>query len=78
MKFGKVVLAPSGRMKAHSNGGSEELLIILEGLAVVSFSGRSISISSGDAVVIPKGTVHSVENLEKTELKYYYVLPNKN
>jgi mannose-6-phosphate isomerase-like protein (cupin superfamily) len=78
MKFGKVVLEKGGKMREHSNGDSEELLVVLKGRAVVVLGKTRKEISGGGHLIIPKSTVHSVENSGKGKLEYYYILPNKN
>lgn len=78
MKFGKVSLLPNEEMKEHSNGGSEELLVIVEGAALVIFGGSENTVRKGEHILIPKETRHSVRNKGKEKLEYYYILPDRN
>ncbi|MFH0961617.1 MAG: cupin domain-containing protein [archaeon] len=78
MKFSKVILAPGGEMKAHSNGASEELIVVVRGTAAVSFGGVEREASAGGHLLIPRETLHSVRNRGSAPLEYYYILPEKN
>ncbi len=78
MRFGKVSLMPKEEMKEHSNGEFEELLVVTKGTASVFFAGSLAGeIPSGGHLKIAKNTLHSVKNLGKEKLEYYYVLPDK-
>jgi mannose-6-phosphate isomerase-like protein (cupin superfamily) len=78
VKFGKVSLAPGEKMKEHSNGESEELLIIVKGTARVFAGGKTAEISGGESFLIPANTIHAVENIGAGQLEYFYVLPRRN
>lgn len=78
MRFGKVSLRPKEEMKEHSNGEFEELIVVVSGTASIFFAGSSAGeIPSGGHLKIPKNTLHSVKNLGKENVEYYYVLPDK-
>jgi len=49
---------------------SEEICLFIEGEAVISYDGGSVSISAGDYVVFPKG-LSCVWKVSKPVKKYY-------
>jgi quercetin dioxygenase-like cupin family protein len=61
----------SGRMPApHSHDGFEETIYGLEGTSTFTIDGETVEIGPGDAVCIPRGTVHGFSNVSGEDAKF--------
>jgi quercetin dioxygenase-like cupin family protein len=59
------------RMPApHSHDAFEETVYGLEGVATFTLDGETVEIGPGDAVCIPRGTVHAFENRGDVDVKF--------
>jgi quercetin dioxygenase-like cupin family protein len=54
---------------AHSHDDYEETIYGLEGVLTWTLEGTTIDLSSGEALVIPRGAVHRFENLGDDDAK---------
>lgn len=62
---------PSGvRTQSHYHPRSEEIYYILSGEAHMFLDGEMRSVGAGDAIAIPPGAIHSIENVGGTELLF--------
>lgn len=68
-----VVLAPGEEMHEHNSDDHEEVLLFLDGDAVLTMDGKDFDVPKGNAVFIPKNTLHAIRNKTKKQLKYAYV-----
>ncbi len=57
-----MVLGPDGTVAAHINSEVDVLLVGIEGQGVVEVQGRTHSLASGQALVIPKGESRSIRS----------------
>ena len=56
------MLPPGAAVGRHHHLETEEVYYILEGRGQMSVGGETREVSAGDAVYIPRGAVHSLEN----------------
>lgn len=77
IKGGCVCLAPGKSVGAHTTGNGEEVIMVLEGEALVEANGESRKIGKDDCVFIPKETVHDVKNPSDKNLVYVYFVGGK-
>jgi len=77
IKGGCVCLAPGKSVGAHTTGNGEEVIMVLEGEAVVEANGEITKMKKDDCVFIPKGTVHDVKNPTDKNLVYVYFVGGK-
>lgn len=56
-------------VKPHYHQRHTEIIIVLEGEGTMAFNDSSFTVSDGDYLVIPPGTVHSVVTTSETPLK---------
>jgi quercetin dioxygenase-like cupin family protein len=62
------------RMPApHSHDGFEETIYGLEGVTTWTVDGEAIEIGPGDAICIPRGSVHGFANHRATDAKFVAV-----
>lgn len=74
MAAGLVSLKPKESIGCHNTLGKEEALIILKGLAQVSYGKKStIKARAQSFVYIPPETDHDVRNIGKSILRYVYL-----
>ncbi|MDD5060245.1 MAG: cupin domain-containing protein [Candidatus Omnitrophica bacterium] len=74
MVSGLVSLKPKESIGCHNTLGKEEALIILKGLAQVSYGKKStIKVKAQSFVYIPPETDHDVRNIGKSILCYVYL-----
>jgi len=71
---GYVVLEPGGEVGEHRTGESEEVIVVLEGMAEVTCAGKKETVGSPAAVLIPPNSLHNVRNASRTQLRYVYVV----
>ncbi|MDP2830729.1 MAG: cupin domain-containing protein [Candidatus Omnitrophota bacterium] len=71
---GFVTLKSKESIGLHNTQNKEEVLIILQGQAEVSYGKHSrIKVKKGFFVYIPPKTDHDLKNIGKTTLKYVYI-----
>jgi len=67
-------LLPKGRSFApHYHEDMQEVFIIIRGKAKVTIDEETGSLYQGDAVVIPVGSVHKMENIGTEDVEYIVV-----
>jgi mannose-6-phosphate isomerase-like protein (cupin superfamily) len=74
MRSRVVVLGPGEETGEHVTSKREELLIPLEGKAVLVGPHGEHEVSPGEAVFIPRDMKHNVINRSETPIRYIYVL----
>jgi putative monooxygenase len=60
--MGKAVIPPGERVMAHAHDYSEEAFFVVSGKGRAIIDGETVEFSAGDAVRVPKGLVHAIEN----------------
>jgi quercetin dioxygenase-like cupin family protein len=60
--FEATVPAGAGVGVPHYHSGWEETVYGIEGVTTLTVGGKRIDVSPGDALVIPRGVVHSLKN----------------
>lgn len=74
LRAGLVRLKPAQAIGEHNTGNKEEVLIILEGNAVIHYGkAKKAKAGKGAFVFIPAGTCHNVLNAGSRPLRYVYV-----
>lgn len=63
-------LVPGQKTARHFHPLSEETYFILRGRALMEVDGAERELSEGDAVAIPSGAKHQIENIGKQELEF--------
>lgn len=61
VSLAEAFVKPAEETKAHQHDVSQEIYYILEGEGIMTLGSRKFDIRSGDAVLIPPGTVHKVK-----------------
>ena len=74
LKAGFVILKPGENVGKHKTTKKEELLIILEGEAVVVYESQENQVKEGQVAFIPENIEHDVRNDTDKILKYLYVV----
>ena len=60
----------NGRTQPHYHKETEEIYYILVGQARMTIGGQQEEVGPGDAIAIPPGEVHTIENIGTEELKF--------
>jgi quercetin dioxygenase-like cupin family protein len=71
------VLVPAGQKlaaPAHKNDAYEETLYGIEGVLTWTVDGKPIEVGPGQALCIPRGTVHRFDNLGSKDVKQLAVI----
>jgi len=71
------VLVPAGQKlpaPAHKNDAYEETLYGIEGVLTWTVDGKAIEVGPGQALCIPRGTVHRFDNLGSEDVKQLVVI----
>ena len=63
-------LLPGKTFRRHLHDNMEEVFIIVKGRAKIMVDAEMAEISDGDVVVIPVGSVHSMENLGQENVEF--------
>lgn len=63
-------VAPGIVTEAHYHRLTEEIYYVLEGRGRMTIDGHSREVGPGDAIAIPPGAVHQIENLCETMLTF--------
>lgn len=62
---------PIGKaFRAHYHENMEEIFIIIKGNAEMTVGTESVSLGTGDTVIVPIGKVHVLKNVGEIELEY--------
>jgi len=74
LRSGLVTLKPQEEIGAHKTENKEEVIIILEGSALIYYGkNKKIRASQNTFVYIPPETTHNVKNSGSKTLRYLYV-----
>ncbi|MDD5089311.1 MAG: cupin domain-containing protein [Candidatus Wallbacteria bacterium] len=63
----EITLGPGKKIKSHMHPHHEEVYFLLFGLATMMVGEESVEIRRNDAILIPAGTAHSIENTGNNE-----------
>ena len=63
-------LQPGGRTTPHYHPLTEEIYYVLEGTGRMRIGQEMRNVGSGDAIAIPPGAVHTIENTGAVTLKF--------
>jgi len=74
LRSGLVILPAGGAGERHSTESYEELIVILEGEAVLLSEDREFPFSTGQVCYVPPYTEHTMRNSGTSVLKYIYVV----
>lgn len=66
----RVSVAPNIKAAAHWHERTEEVYFIISGHATTHLGDQSHELGPGDAVCIPKGMIHCLENTGGTPVEY--------
>ena len=73
MTIGMTEVPPESSMTPHTHEDMEEIFIIVKGKANVTVEKEEGALGQGDAVVIPAGAVHEMENIGSEDVEYVVV-----
>lgn len=73
MAFGVANFPPNKHAPEHKHDNAEEILYILSGSGEFYFNGAPEAVEPGTCVYVPRGVVHSINNLSDEILKVVYV-----
>ena len=65
---------PGGVNPSHTHD-REEVMILLAGEVVVTLQEEALNLGPGDAVIVPSGTIHRVENCGSVSAEWLLVAP---
>ena len=68
-----VVLQPGEEVGEHATGDMEEVVLILEGEAVVEAMHETVAVAQDTCVFIPPNTLHNILNRSTGLVRYVYV-----
>lgn len=77
IKGGSVRLSSGQSIGRHSNGMSEEFILVLEGEGVLEAGSASTVIRPGEVAFIPSQTSHDMTNKGTPDLVYVYFVGDK-
>jgi len=63
-------LSPGQKTERHFHPRAEEIYFVLRGRALMEVDGQTRELKEGDAVAIPSGAKHHVENIGDGELEF--------
>jgi mannose-6-phosphate isomerase-like protein (cupin superfamily) len=66
----EATVPPGIRTAAHHHPKTEEIYYILSGTGIMHLADESKRVSRGDAIAIPPGTVHWIENDSPSDLVF--------
>jgi mannose-6-phosphate isomerase-like protein (cupin superfamily) len=65
---------PTGKsFQAHYHEDMQEIFILIKGTARILVDNEQAEIYEGDTIVVPVGSVHSMENIGKNDVEYIVV-----
>jgi mannose-6-phosphate isomerase-like protein (cupin superfamily) len=64
------VWEPGGAQPDNSHPDSTEIFVVLAGRGIAHSDEHSVTIGPGDALILPPGSVHRIENTSATERLY--------
>jgi putative monooxygenase len=71
--MGKAILPGMAKVDPHVHDHSEETFFVLKGQGIIHLKGLGIiKFSEGDAVLVPKGIEHWVENTLNTKMEIIF------
>ena len=62
-------LAPGMRTALHRHGATEEIYYVTQGRGCMTLGAATFEVKPGDAVCIPPGTAHCIENISEEPLR---------
>jgi quercetin dioxygenase-like cupin family protein len=71
----RFLLAPGGRIPAHSHESIEHEQVVIRGEMVIGLNEEKHTVRAGDAIFIPAGTAHWYENTGTKEVEFLCVVP---
>jgi mannose-6-phosphate isomerase-like protein (cupin superfamily) len=63
----------NGGIHQETHPSTTQFINVLKGCGLITIGGKKYKVSDGDAVVIPPGAVHKVQNTGKTALQLYTI-----
>ena len=66
----EAIVGPGIRTAAHFHPKTEEIYYILSGTGTMHLQGEEKTVGPGDAIAIPPGAVHWIENGESADLVF--------
>jgi mannose-6-phosphate isomerase len=63
-KVKRIVVFPQKRLSLQRHRRRSEHWYIVSGDAIVTLNGREVPLAAGDAIDIPKGATHRIENIQ--------------
>jgi mannose-1-phosphate guanylyltransferase/mannose-1-phosphate guanylyltransferase/mannose-6-phosphate isomerase len=71
-------LLPAGKaFTAHYHTDRQEVFIIIRGNAKITVDAQEATLGEGDAVVIPVGSVHKMENIGTEDAEFIVIAVSK-
>ena len=71
--LGVATLGVGDRVKKHAHDYGEETFFVMQGQGRIHIEGHdSVEFSVGDAVLVPRGRVHSIENTGDVEMRVVF------
>lgn len=66
----EAIVGPGIRTASHFHPKTEEIYYILSGEGIMHLAGQERAVSRGDAIAIPPGSVHWIENKSPVDLVF--------
>jgi mannose-6-phosphate isomerase-like protein (cupin superfamily) len=67
------ILPPNKSFRSHMHEDLEEIFIMVKGWVIMNIDGNKAILHKDDAILIPPGAVHKMENISKTEANYIVI-----
>jgi mannose-6-phosphate isomerase-like protein (cupin superfamily) len=79
LEIHRTTMKPGGTADSHCHAESEEIFVIITGEATfIDENGKEFVVGPGDALFVPQGGMHAVENRTHHDVQWYAVrVPNK-
>lgn len=74
LRSGFVSLLPGRSGEEHSTVGYEEMIVILDGQAVLHSGDKDKAFCAGQVAYVPPHTKHFVRNIGESTLRYLYIV----
>lgn len=65
----------SGHGNPDHTQTTEEVMVMLEGMVLVSVAGEESALGQGDTLIVPAGTIHSIRNVSGKVAEWLIISP---
>lgn len=74
IKAGLVILKKGEEVGEHITENREEIIVVLQGQALVSLANQKMAVKENNLIFIPENKKHNLKNKSENTLKYLYIV----